>query len=79
MKAFYLTWPETQEHETPQTPSAESGPGNIPRTASAEWTPTGRGQRFLLPWSAYVRLLSVENESARRSCEIEALPGEDSR
>jgi len=79
MKAFYLAWPEAQGHEIPQTPSAESGPGNIPRTASAEWTPTGRGQRFLLPWSAYVRLLSVKNESARHFCEIEALLGEESR
>jgi len=79
MKAFYLTWPETQKHETPQTPSAESGPRNILQTVSAELAPTATGPRFLLPRSAYVRLLSVENESARRSCEIEALPGEDSR
>ena len=36
MKAFYLAWPDELGHEIPQTPSAESGPWNIPQTASAE-------------------------------------------
>ena len=31
--------------------------------------------RFPLPWSAYVRLLSVKNGSARRFYEAEALRG----
>ncbi|HBA83285.1 MAG TPA: hypothetical protein DCZ95_04240 [Verrucomicrobia bacterium] len=44
-----------------QTPSAES----IVRETDA---------RFPLPWSAYVRLLSVKNELARRFYETEAFP-----
>ena len=31
------------------------------------------GNRFPLPWSAYVRLLSVKNEHARAFYETEAL------
>jgi len=31
--------------------------------------------RFTLPWSAYVRLLSVKDEQARKFYEIEALRG----
>jgi hypothetical protein len=42
----------------PQTPSAESSLPTIARC-------------FSLPWSAYVRLLSVKNENARRFYETE--------
>ena len=62
MKAFYLAWPEAQGGEIPQTPSAE-------------FAVAAKGPRFPLPWSAYVRLLSVKNDSARRFYETEALRG----
>lgn len=72
MKAFYLAWPipqtlpaestQSQEEEIPQTPSAESLLSNI-------------ASRFPLPWSAYVRLLSVKNPQARDFYETEALSG----
>jgi len=78
MKAFYLAWPEAREREIPQTPSAESRSKNILQTASAESAPTGKSPHFLLPWSAYVRLLSVKNEtasSAARSACGWATPG----
>ena len=62
MKKFYLQRPEAG---ILQTSSEES---NAPQMAAL-------GARFPLPWSAYVRLLSVRNEHARRFYEGEALRG----
>ena len=45
----------------------------IPQTVSAESGLAAQPSRFPLPWSAYVRLLSVRNESARAFYEAEAL------
>ncbi len=60
MKRFYLTW----------------GPGAILQTSSEESrSQPGTSARFPLPWSHYVRLLSVENPLARRFYEAEALRG----
>ncbi len=81
MRQFYLCWP------IPQTLSAESSPPAILQTVSGEslgaqiiQTPSGQSPdlavlaaRFPLPWSAYVRLLSVKNEAARAFYETEAL------
>ncbi len=47
----------------------------ILQTASAESTLSSVASSFPLPWSAYVRLLSVKSESARRFYEAEALRG----
>jgi len=83
MRAFYLAWPN------PQTPSAESGAAGILQTVSAEsanraiiQNPSGEStllatlaRAFRLPWSAYVRLLSLKHEEARRFYEAEALRG----
>lgn len=54
MRAFHLAWPSAG---ILQTLSGESdyAPGELPRLARA----------FPLPWSAYVRLLSVKNQNAR--------------
>lgn len=57
MRQFYLGWPTKQ---ISQTPSGESAAGAIERA-------------FPLPWSAYVRLLSVKSPEARRFYEAEAL------
>lgn len=58
MRAFHLAWPEAA---ILQTVSGES-----------VWmNPTVKS--FPLPWSAYVRLLSVKNKTARRFYENEAL------
>ena len=69
MRAFYLSWPIVQ------TPSAESGGRQILQTSSAESLLDAIRSRFPLPWSAYVRLLSVRNERARTFYEAEALRG----
>ena len=72
MRLFYLSWPISQ------TPSAKSQAvaGSLlslrkSQTLSAKFiTPP-----FPLPWSAYVRLLSVKDEHARKFYESEALRG----
>lgn len=67
MRQFYLCWPISQ------TLSAKSSnhPGNNYLTSTPEFiAPTGR---FPLPWSAYVRLLSVAHPEARAFYEREAL------
>jgi predicted nuclease of restriction endonuclease-like (RecB) superfamily len=59
-----------------QTPSGESGNQAIVPTLLGESRPLATLARaFPLPWSAYVRLLAVKNESARRFYETEALRG----
>lgn len=84
MRAFYLAWPE---EEIFQTLSGKSmPPGNI-QTPSGKSPPAGGAanagatapdylslaSRFTLPWSAYVRLLSVKAAAARTFYETEAL------
>ena len=69
MKAFYLAWP------IPQTVSAESEFSGNFQTASGESSLDSVASHFPLPWSAYVRLLSVENTHAREFYETEALRG----
>lgn len=69
MKAFYLAW------SIPQTVSAESESSENPQTASVESSLVTIASRFPLPWSAYVRLLSVKNINAREFDETEALRG----
>lgn len=68
MRQFYSCWPilqtvsgESQEAEIIQTTSEQSSSLDLVAT------------QFPLPWSAYVRLLSVKNEIARRFYETEAL------
>jgi len=68
MRAFYQTWPHQQ---ILQTPSGESG---IPSsTEAASSSIATLASRFPLPWSAYVRLLTVKRPEARAFYEAEAL------
>jgi predicted nuclease of restriction endonuclease-like (RecB) superfamily len=79
MRLFYLGWP------IPQTVSAELTKGRIPQTVSAELTKaripqtvsakSGLRPLFPLPWSHYVRLLTVADANAREYYEREALQG----
>lgn len=80
MRQFYLCW------SIPQTLSAKSSP-SIPQMVSAELVvtrsnvPAARpelstiAQRFPLPWSHYVRLLSARSDEARAFYEAEAFRG----
>ena len=76
MRAFYLSRPEIW-----QTPSAGSDVTvglTIRQTASAESVTSHLARlatRFPLPWSHYVRLLSVEDLDARLFYEAEGLRG----
>ena len=83
MRLFYLGWPISQTlsakfsdesrdpeiHRICQTPSGKS------QMPSAESFLETASKRFPLPWSAYVRLLSVKNKNARAFYQTEALRG----
>jgi predicted nuclease of restriction endonuclease-like (RecB) superfamily len=71
MRAFYLAWPEQKISQTLSGKSSNaidfstiSGTSSTISTLSAH---------FALPWSAYVRLLSVKSPEARNFYETEAL------
>ena len=84
MRAFYLTWPADR---IVQTLSAQSTAAQIVPTPSAKLAKrppasalaahpfelSAVAQAFPLPWSAYVRLLSVKTAAARDFYESEAL------
>jgi len=82
MRQFYLLYLPEQIY---QTASGESSgapntiicqtPSGILQTPSAELSLVDIARRFPLSWSAYVRLLGVKNENARKFYETEALRG----
>jgi len=71
MRAFYLAWPEQKISQTLSGKSSNaidfSTIGGTSSTISA------LSAHFALPWSAYVRLLSVKSPEARNFYETEAL------
>lgn len=70
MRLFYQCWP------FPQTLSAESSAypsGSESLSFSGTTDLMALGSRFPLPWSAYVRLLSVKNSAGRNFYETEAV------
>lgn len=79
MRSFYLAYQDI--FQTPSGISADvDSSGNFQTVSGiSELVSFQKVQslasRFPLPWSAYVRLLSVKNENARRFYEAEALRG----
>ena len=73
MRLFYQSYPPEQILQT-LSGESESSENLLPAT-SAESTLTSIASHFPLPWSAYVRLLSVKNINARAFYETEALRG----
>lgn len=76
MRLFYLGW------RIPQTLSAKSHPaethlggGESSPDSSSELSRPAPARRFPLPWSHYVRLMTVKGEQARGFYEAEALRG----
>lgn len=73
MRRFFVLW------QIPQTVSGESvnAENSISQTPSGEFADTlpiqSLAARFPLPWSHYVKLLTVEDEDARSFYEAEAL------
>ena len=82
MRLFYLSFSPGRILSTPSGKSAPSHRRRILPTRSGKFKTASDGvgfddlmTAFPLPWSAYVRLLSVRNESAREFYEAEALRG----
>ena len=82
MRLFYLSYPPEQIQQTPSGGLAQSPQQPISQTASVKSGMTSTEVRlgellaaFPLPWSSYVRLLSVKNTRAREFYETEALRG----
>lgn len=71
MRSFYQSWPADRILQTLSAKSFEPDKGQGLSGTSLDLT--ALAQAFPLPWSAYVRLLSVKNEAARRFYETEAL------
>lgn len=74
MRKFYLTWPMTKIFQT----ASEECSSLIRQTPFGELSGSlfdALAARFPLPWSAYVRLLSLKNAKARKFYEEEALRG----
>lgn len=73
MRAFYLAWPADR---ILQMSSAKSSTPKILQITSGQALDlSALAQAFPLPWSAYVRLLSVKSPQARAFYETEALRG----
>jgi predicted nuclease of restriction endonuclease-like (RecB) superfamily len=70
MRGFYRAWPD---QKILQTPSGESVIPFLSGAGSTLSRISALVPRFPLPWSAYVRLLSVKNLAARNFYETEAL------
>ncbi|HHT8993550.1 TPA: PDDEXK nuclease domain-containing protein [Burkholderia cenocepacia] len=75
MRRFFLAYPRS---EISQTVSGKLGGGPVSensQTVSGNLSLAELAQVFTLPWSAYVRLLSVKDDHARQFYEVEALRG----
>jgi predicted nuclease of restriction endonuclease-like (RecB) superfamily len=79
MRLFYAAYPSGQIYATPSRKSRLRGPGSKKYATLSRKLPAvsinDLAARFPLPWSAYVRLLSVTSEQARKFYETEALRG----
>ncbi len=71
MKRFFLVWPEKRIFQTLSEKSSE--PQLINEIRGNSSSSLSIASQFPLPWSAYVRLLSVKNSGARQFYEAEAL------
>lgn len=71
MRTFYQAWPTGQILQTLSAKSASPHTNPIPPATPPDLSTLAHA--FPLPWSAYVRLLSVKNEHARSFYETEAL------
>ena len=70
MRLFYLCWPIAQTLSAESSTTLKEQELNTPSNTT---TLSELAKRFPLPWSAYVRLLSIKNDSARNFYETESL------
>ena len=75
MRRFFLAYSTAAISETLSRISGNGLGNRISETVSGKLTLAQLTQAFTLPWSAYVRLLSVKDDHARRFYEVEAVRG----
>jgi hypothetical protein len=75
MRRFFLAYPRSIISETLSRKSGGELLSEKSQTASRKFNLPELAQVFTLPWSAYVRLLSVKDAHARQFYEAEALRG----
>lgn len=74
MRRFFGLWPEVQIHQTVSAELSVEPENPIRQTLSVKTAPHATA-RFPLPWSHYVKLLSVDDANAQKFYESEALRG----
>ena len=75
MRQFFLTWGTAHILQTLSGESGEAASNTLSETVSRKFKLDELTGVFILPWSAYVRLLSVKDPHARHFYESEALRG----
>ena len=75
MRRFFITYPLSAISESLSRKSGDGLPAEISQTLSGKLSLSELAQVFTLPWSAYVRLLSVKDGHARQFYEVEAQRG----
>lgn len=75
MRRFFLAYPQPQISQTVSGKLGNELPAEKSQTMSRKFDLSELAQAFTLPWSAYVRLLSVKDDHARQFYEVEALRG----
>jgi len=75
MRSFYLGWPLSQIRQTVSVEFKPDTARSISQTMSRKSTLSDIAKCFPLPWSHYVRLLSVKHPEGRVFYEKEALRG----
>lgn len=75
MRCFFLTYPQPPISQTVSGKLGNESLTKKSQTVSRKFDLSELAQAFTLPWSAYVRLLSVKDDHARQFYEAEALRG----
>ncbi|AVX92153.1 DUF1016 family protein [Pseudomonas qingdaonensis] len=75
MRRFFLAYSQPEISQTVSGKLGNESPAEKSQTVSRKFDLSELAQIFTLPWSAYVRLLSVKDDHARQFYEAEALRG----
>lgn len=75
MRRFFLAYPQPEISQTVSGKLGNESSAENSQTVSRKFDLSELAQVFTLPWSAYVRLLSVKDDHARQFYETEALRG----
>ena len=75
MRRFFLAYSQPEISQTLSGKLGNESPAEKSQTVSRKFDLSELAQVFTLPWSAYVRLLSVKDDHARQFYEVEALRG----